>query len=251
MAQQAAPPTVLLVEDEPSTRRLIHRLLLSLGYQLLEASDGNQALEVVDQRRAPLDLLLTDVIMPKMNGFTLAARVTSRHPETRVLFITGQAADRPDVEDTLRKTPHTFLLKPFTATALTQKVQYLLLAREREGLHPWHPPAAPRFIKVIPVLYRPSDQTAWLRGLTIDVSDSGFLLEAVSALAPGSRLDLTFETADAISSLGSGTLRRSGRVVRNGTPRPSIPYPVGIQFISPDVPRNSSVRRASGRASGD
>ena len=235
MAQQAASRTVLLVDDEPSIRQLMRRLLLSLGYQLLEACNGSEALEVADQRRAPLDLLLTDVIMPKMNGFALAARVTSRHPETRVLFITGQAADRPEVEDTLRRTPHAFLLKPFTATALTQKVQYLLLAREREGLHPWHPPAAPRFIKAIPVLYRPSDQTAqtaWLRGLTIDVSDSGMLLEAVSALAPGSRLDLTFEAADAISSLGSGTLSRSGRVVRNGTPTASIPHPVGIQFIS-------------------
>ncbi len=88
MAQQAAPRTVLLVEDEPSIRQLLRRLLLDLGYQLLEAPNGNQALEVADQRRAPLDLLLTDVIMPKMNGFALAARVTSRHPETRVLFIT-------------------------------------------------------------------------------------------------------------------------------------------------------------------
>ena len=240
MTQQAAPRTVLLVENEPCIRQLMRRLLLSLGYQLLEARNGSEALEVADQRRAPLDLLLTDVIMPKMNGFTLAARVTSRHPETRVLFITGHAADRPEVEDVLRRTPHAFLLKPFTATALTQKVQYLLLAREREGLHPWHPPAAPRFIKAIPIRYRPSDQTAWLRGLTIDVSDSGILLKAVSALAPGSRLDLTFEAPEATGRLESGTLSRRGRVVRNGTPRPSVPHPVGIQFISPDVPRNST-----------
>ncbi len=229
MAQQAAPRTVLLVEDEPSIRQLVRRLLLSRGYQLLEACNGSEALEVADQRRAPLDLLLTDVIMPKMNGFALAARVTSRHPETRVLFITGHAADRTDVEDTLRRTPHAFLLKPFTATALTQKVQYLLA---REGLHPSDPRAAPRFIKAIPVLYRPSDQTAWLRGLTIDISESGILLQAVSALAPGSRLDLRFEASDAISGLGSGTMSRGGRVVRHGSPRPGIPHPVGIQFIS-------------------
>ena len=88
MAQQAAPRIVLLVEDEPSIRQLLRRLLLDLGYQLLAAPHGSKALEVADQRRAPLDLLLTDVIMPKMNGFALAARVTSLHPETRVLFIT-------------------------------------------------------------------------------------------------------------------------------------------------------------------
>ena len=123
MAQQAAPRTVLLVENEPSLRQLLRRWLLKLRYQLLEAPHENQALAVAEQCRTQLDLLLTDVIMPKMNGFALAARVTSRHPETQVLFITGHAADRPDVEDTLRRTPHAFLLKPFTATALTQKVQ--------------------------------------------------------------------------------------------------------------------------------
>ena len=229
MAQQAAPRTVLFVENEPSIRLLLRRFLLKLGYQLLEAPHGSKALEVADERRAPLDLLVTDVIIPKMNGFALAARVTSLHPETRVLFITGHAVDRPYVEDTVRRTPHAFLLKPFTATALRQKVQHLLLAREREGLHPWHPPAAPRFIRAIPVRYRPSDQTAWLRGLTVDISESGILLEAVCALAPGSRLDLTLEASE--STLGSGSVSRSGRVVRHSTPTPFIPHPVGIQFI--------------------
>ena len=87
-----------------------------------EAPTGSKALEVAQQHRAPLDLLVTDVIMPKMNGIVLTAKVVLLHPETRVLFITGQAADRPHVEDALRRTPHTFLLKPFTASALTQKV---------------------------------------------------------------------------------------------------------------------------------
>ena len=213
-ATQAAPPTVLLVDDEPPIRQLLRRLLLDVGYQLLEAPNGSKALEVARQHRAPLDLLLTDVIMPKMNGFALAVRVTSLHPETRVLFITGRAADCSEVEDTLRGTPHAFLLKPFTATALKQKVKHVLLAPK--GLHPWHPSAAGRFVKAIPVLYRLSDQTEWLRGLTIDISESGILLQAVSALAPGSRLDLRFEASDAISGLGSGTMSRSGRVVRHG-----------------------------------
>ena len=89
-------------------------------------------------------------------------------------------------------------------------------------------PAAPRFIQAIPVLYRPSDQTEWLRGLTVDISESGILLEAVRALAPGSRLDLTFKASTSV--LGSG------RVVRNGTPTPAIPHPVGIQCISAEWP---------------
>ncbi len=92
--------------------------------------------------------------------------------------------------------------------------------------------AAPRFIQAIPVLYRPSDQTEWLRGLTIDISDSGLLLEAVAALAVGTRLGLTLELSEAVGSLMSGTIRRHGRIVRHGTPTPAIPHLLGIQFVS-------------------
>lgn len=95
--------------------------------------------------------------------------------------------------------------------------------------------AAPRFIQAIPVLYRLSDKTKWLRGLTVDISESGILLEAVRALAPGSRLDLTFEASKSVLGSG-GPVNRSGQVVRNGTPTPAIPYPVGIQFISAEWP---------------
>ena len=92
--------------------------------------------------------------------------------------------------------------------------------------------ATPRFIRAIPVLYRPSDQPAWLRGLTIDISDSGLLLEPVSVLAVGTRLDLTLELSEALGSLMSGTIRRHGRIVRHGTPTPAIPHQLGIQFVS-------------------
>ncbi len=222
---------ILLVEDDRAIRELVRRRLLILGYQVLEAPDGDTALALADQRQGPLDLLLTDVVMPTMNGFALAARVTALHPETSVLFITGYA-DRPTVEDTLRQTPHAFLLKPFTATALHQKVQYLLPTPAHDAPLQRRGPISARFVKAIPVLYRSSEQTAWLRGLTVDISDSGIMLEAVSEVAPGTQLDLTFEATTAIGRLGSGTVRRRGRVVRHGTPTRSIPHPVGIQFIS-------------------
>ena len=230
MAQQAAPRTVLLVEDEPSIRHLLYRHLEDRGYELLEASSGSKALEIARQYHEGVDLLLTDVVMPKMNGFTLAAELAFRHPEMRVLFITGYAAARSEVEENLRWTRHRFLLKPFTATALTQRVEHLL--RRREGAQPSQQATAQRFFKRIPVLYQLSDQTASLRGHTIDMSDSGILLDALSPLTVGSRLDLTFESSEAFDSLGSGTINRHGRVARLGTPTPSIPYPVGIQFIS-------------------
>ena len=140
MATQAAPRTVLLADDEPSIRALLRRHLLNLAFQVLEAPNGSKALEVAKQRQAPIDVLVTDVVMPQINGCALAARVTSIHPETRVLFITGQAGDHSEIKDTLRWTPHAFLLKPFTSTALSQKVELLLLTRG--GVQAWQPPTS-------------------------------------------------------------------------------------------------------------
>ena len=134
MAQQAALRTVLVVDDEPFIRELLCRFMLDLGYQILEAPSGGSALEIAQQRQAPIDLLVTDVVMPGMDGFSLASRVTSCHPETRVLFITGYAADRSDVAKTLRSTPHASLLKPFSSTVLRQQLEHLLLMGE--GVQP-------------------------------------------------------------------------------------------------------------------
>jgi DNA-binding response OmpR family regulator len=227
---QTALRTVLIVDDEPNLRQLLSRQLRDAGYQLLEAAEGVEALEIAQRRKGTIDLLVTDIVMPRMDGFALASKVASQHPETRVLFITGHAGDHPDVKDTLRWTPHAFLLKPFTSAALTRKMEYLLLTRD--GVDASQPSTAARFLRAIPVLYRPGAQTAWLRGLTVDVSDSGILLEAVSPLDVGSRLDLTLEVSEVTGSLPRGTVRRHGRVVRDGTPTASIPYPIGIQFLS-------------------
>ena len=89
MAPQAAPQTVLVVDDEPSIRQLLRRRLEVSGYELLEAASGGRALEIARRRKGGIDLLLTDVVMSKTTGFTLSAELTFRHPEMRVLFITG------------------------------------------------------------------------------------------------------------------------------------------------------------------
>jgi hypothetical protein len=68
--------------------------------------------------------------------------------------------------------------------------------------------------------------------MTVDISDSGMLLEAAGPLALGSRLDLTLDASDAFGGMPRGTVRRHGHLVRNGTPTPSIPYPLGIQFTA-------------------
>src|SRR4029079_11870557 len=81
--------TVLLVEDEEAVRVVIGALLRRHGYQVLEAPTPHQALEIFVQHAQAIDLLLTDVVMPGMNGPALAQRCVAENPRLRVLFISG------------------------------------------------------------------------------------------------------------------------------------------------------------------
>ncbi len=108
---------VLLVEDQEAVRKLIRRTLEEEGYRVLVASDGQDALEQVAAEPSPIDILLTDVMMPRVDGPTLAARLRERWPKLRVIFTSGYSPDdRLDVEDPLRHSK--FLPKPFGREAL-------------------------------------------------------------------------------------------------------------------------------------
>jgi|TARA_B100000959_G_C14696318_1_gene506904 CheY-like chemotaxis protein len=119
-------PTILLVEDEPAIRSLIRRMLEGAGYELLIARNGNEALTVAKQHRGVIDLLLTDIVMPRMNGFELGEQIGSARPETNVLFVSGFFKDSTAVRSGLRATGRAFLLKPFTQDALLGKIQEVL-----------------------------------------------------------------------------------------------------------------------------
>jgi PAS domain S-box-containing protein len=115
--------TVLLVEDEDSVRAIVSAVLRRQGYQVLETSGARMACEIFAERQ-DIDLLLTDVIMPDMNGPALAQRLIGLRPELRVLFMSGYAdmtsppgGDSPNVG---------FLSKPFQASALTARVAQML-----------------------------------------------------------------------------------------------------------------------------
>lgn len=124
-------PTVLLVEDDPMLRRLIRSMLQGAGYDLLVAPNGEVALTMAGERAGTIDLLLTDVVMPRMNGFELSGHITSTHPETSVLFLSGYADDSNSVRAGLKTTRHAFLLKPFTKDALLEKIQEVLVSKLR------------------------------------------------------------------------------------------------------------------------
>jgi CheY-like chemotaxis protein len=123
LAQRAAG-TILLAEDEPAVRRLVREILEQLGYTVLEAGDGYEALQVLEQRKTTIHLLLTDVIMPLMNGRELATRLESIRPGTKVLYMSGYTDDtlafhgiaQPEID---------FIQKPFTVAALAEKLRVL------------------------------------------------------------------------------------------------------------------------------
>ena len=81
--------TILLVEDHPAVRGMVRETLEQLGYTVLEATDGYEALRMVEKEPREIQLLLTDVIMPLMNGRELATRLRSIRPETKVLYMSG------------------------------------------------------------------------------------------------------------------------------------------------------------------
>jgi CheY-like chemotaxis protein len=117
--------TVLLVEDEPSVRTLTSVVLRSLGYTVLEASQGKEALELTLHQVQPIDLLLTDMVMPEMGGTQVAQLLRARYPELRVLFMSGFPGEAAIDQRTLEMGA-AFLQKPFTPLSLAQKVREVL-----------------------------------------------------------------------------------------------------------------------------
>ena len=114
--------TVLLAEDEAAVRRLASRILRRHGYQVLEARDGLDALEVAAAHPGKIHALVTDVIMPRMGGGELAERLKEQHPDLRVLFMSGYPDDRAagGSEPLLAAE---FLQKPFQQESLLEKLR--------------------------------------------------------------------------------------------------------------------------------
>lgn len=117
--------TVLLVEDEESVRSLIRKILEQRGYVVLEARSGQEALDLCATYEGPIDLLLTDVVMPEMSGRELAERLLPTRAETRVLFMSGYTEDAV-VRHGIENTRINFLEKPFSPAALARKVREVL-----------------------------------------------------------------------------------------------------------------------------
>jgi two-component system, cell cycle sensor histidine kinase and response regulator CckA len=118
-------PTILLVEDEERMRNLIRELLESARYNVVTARDGSEALLIAEAYQRPIHLLLTDVIMPRLNGTELAGRLKGYRPDIRILFMSGYAAGAV-INRSLLGDSTEFLQKPFPPDELLEKVRSLL-----------------------------------------------------------------------------------------------------------------------------
>jgi two-component system, cell cycle sensor histidine kinase and response regulator CckA len=121
-----------VVDDQPFARRVAYRVLSEAGYRVLEAEDGEEALGALHISRRPVDLVMIDVVMPRMDGVELANRVWERWPETRILFTSGFAAEVL-TQHGLAHLDVPFLAKPYTRDEALAKVREALERRHQQG----------------------------------------------------------------------------------------------------------------------
>jgi CheY-like chemotaxis protein len=117
--------TILFVEDEDSVRELVTEYLSARGYRVLAASDGVQALQIASGHPGDIQLLITDVVMPRLSGRDLAARVSASRPGLKVLYISGYTDDSIFRHGVLEG-GMSFMQKPFNLKALATKVREVL-----------------------------------------------------------------------------------------------------------------------------
>jgi PAS domain S-box-containing protein len=128
-SKREAGETILVVEDEAEVRGLVRETLRQAGYTVLEASDGYEAMRLVDEHKAEIHLLLTDVIMPLMNGHELAMRLQEIRPGIKVVYMSGYTDDvlafhgiAPEID---------FIQKPFSSADLAEKLDRVLSATNK------------------------------------------------------------------------------------------------------------------------
>jgi PAS domain S-box-containing protein len=128
--ERGGSETILVVEDQPGVRKFTANVLRDLGYRVLEAESGAGALEISAAHEGPVDLILTDLIMPGMNGLALAERIQPQRPQARILYMTAYAGDVLE-ERGVAHEGLDCLQKPFHPDELARKVREVLDHRQK------------------------------------------------------------------------------------------------------------------------
>jgi PAS domain S-box-containing protein len=234
IAQVAAPAesnavrgteTILVVEDEPNLRYLARQFLEKQGYRVIEAADGAAAMQIVVAHEGTIHLLLTDVIMPGMNGRELAQRIVEIRPNTKVLYMSGYTENVIGRNGTLDAGIR-LLQKPFTLRELKVMVREVLDSTPAEAVMPiqtTHATTEPqplplsraqRFQLHLPLKYRRLDEEDWHDGETRNISRSGLLFQAEDLLQPNVILEINLVLPPEIAGLSQTEVVCRGEIVR-------------------------------------
>jgi PAS domain S-box-containing protein len=232
--------TILLVEDEANLRYLARQYLEKQGYKVIEAADGAVAMQIAVAHDKVIHLLLTDVIMPGMNGRELAQRICEIRPNVKVLYMSGYT-ENVIGHDGMLDTGVSLLQKPFTLRDLKGKVREVLdatptppeVAMSMQSTEPLRAararelPAAraQRFHIQLPLRYRRLGEKEWHVGTTENISRSGMLFEADEVLQPAAQLEINLVLPQEIAGLSSTEVVCRGEVVRTVEQRGETPSP--------------------------
>jgi DNA-binding response OmpR family regulator len=221
--------TILLVEDEANLRYLARQYLEKQGYKVIEAADGAVAMQIAVAHEATIHLLLTDVIMPGMNGRELAQRISEIRPNVKVLYMSGYTENVIGHNGTLDVGVR-LLQKPFNLRDLKSKVREVLdatptppeVAMSMQSAEPIRaaranevpPLRAQRFQLHLPLRYRRLGEKEWHEGTTENISRSGMLFQADEMLQPSSQVEINLVLPAEIAGLSSTEVVCRGEVVR-------------------------------------
>jgi two-component system cell cycle sensor histidine kinase/response regulator CckA len=232
---QPGTETILLAEDEANLRYLARQFLEKQGYRVIEAADGAVAMQIAVAHEGIIHLLLTDVIMPGMNGRELAQRISEIRPNTKVLYMSGYTENVIGHNGTLDADVR-LLQKPFTLRDLKNKVREVLDSTlfPQETVRSAHTTAerspeqpalsrAPRFQLNLPLKYRRLDEEKWHEGETRNISRSGLLFQAgdflqPDLLQPNVQLEINLVLPAEIAGLSPTEVVCRGQIVRTVQP---------------------------------
>jgi len=221
--------TILLVEDEANLRYLARQYLEKQGYKVIEAADGAVAMQIAVAHEAVIHLLLTDVIMPGMNGRELAQRISEIRPNVKILYMSGYTENVIGHNGMLDAGVR-LLQKPFNLRDLKSKVREVLdatptppeavmssqsaepqpAARARQA----PPTRAQRFQLHLPLRYRRLGDNQWHMGTTENISRSGLLFQGDELLQPAAQLEINLVLPAEIAGLSETEVVCRGEVVR-------------------------------------